>query len=557
MSRRSWWLVCLGGVAGLATIGLLVRPLLPIDETRYASVAWEMWHSGQFLVPQLNGEAYDHKPPVLFWLLHLGWLLTGVNEWWPRCIGPAATLASLWLLKSLGRRLWPTQPGVGRLGSVMFLGTAYIGFYQTALMFDLPLLACIAAAWCALFDAVTTGRSRHWALFGLALGVGLVVKGPVVLAYTVPAAIGLRGWRPAGSPTTPRRGPVVALLVTLAVPALWLGAAVLEGSVDYFRTLLVDQTLHRLRGAMGHPRPWYWYLPFLLALPLPWLLWWPAWRGLRRAVQLRAEPGMRFVTIAAGAALLILALSSGKQVHYLIPIVAIGLLGLARALHDERIEATRRALAVTAALIGLAFLLLVAGVVHRQPLGLQPANDLARWLLPLLALLPLVLVPRGPRPASVHAPRVAIATLAFVGLLMAVVLPAIGPRYDLRPAAAWIAAAQSDDRPVAFVGKYQGEFGFLGRLATPLHELEPDVANAWIHDHPNGLVVARRKRLVLRGDPVPEYHQPYKSDELLMFRAADLAATGSALKEAHAAHAPQAHSTAGTAIAPTNAAHGR
>lgn len=534
MSARTWWVIALCGVGALALLSLLLRPLLPVDETRYASVAWEMWHSGQFLVPHLNGEAYDHKPPVLFWLLHLGWLLGGANDTWPRLVGPLATLASLWGLNLLGRRLWPTQPGVGRLGSLMFLGTAYIGIYQTALMFDLPLLACITVAWCALHDAARSGRASRWALFGLAIGVGLVVKGPVVLAYTVPAALGLKWWRPPGSSPTPARGPVLALLVALCVPALWLGAALLEGSGEYFRKLLVDQTLHRLSGAMGHPRPWYWYLPFLLALPMPWLLWWPAWRGLRRAAQLQAEPGIRFVAITAGAALLILGLSSGKQVHYLIPIVAIGLLGLARGLHDERVEGTRSALAVTAALVGLIFVLLVTSVAHRQPLGLQPTNDLARWLMPLLALLPLVLVPRAPRPASAHAPRVAIATLAFVGLLMAVVLPAIGPRYDLRPAAAWVAAAQSAGRSVAFVGNYQGEFGFLGRLETPLYELRPALANQWIHDHPDGLVVARRKRLALRGDPVPEYRQPYKSDELLMFRAADLAATGSQLKEAHA-----------------------
>ena len=30
---------------------LLTRPLLPVDETRYASVAWEMWSRGDFLGP--------------------------------------------------------------------------------------------------------------------------------------------------------------------------------------------------------------------------------------------------------------------------------------------------------------------------------------------------------------------------------------------------------------------------------------------------------------------------------------------------------------------------
>ncbi|VAW74626.1 Polymyxin resistance protein ArnT, undecaprenyl phosphate-alpha-L-Ara4N transferase; Melittin resistance protein PqaB, partial [hydrothermal vent metagenome] len=61
------WLELLVAVAALAAIQLWLRPLLPVDETRYLSVAWEMWSRGDFLVPYLNGEAYSHKPPLLFW----------------------------------------------------------------------------------------------------------------------------------------------------------------------------------------------------------------------------------------------------------------------------------------------------------------------------------------------------------------------------------------------------------------------------------------------------------------------------------------------------------
>ena len=52
----------------LIAVNLAIRPLMPIDETRYVSVAWEMWTRGDFLVPYLNGEAYSHKPPLLFWM---------------------------------------------------------------------------------------------------------------------------------------------------------------------------------------------------------------------------------------------------------------------------------------------------------------------------------------------------------------------------------------------------------------------------------------------------------------------------------------------------------
>ncbi len=49
------WLVILWGL--LVGVSLAIRPLFPIDETRYAAVAWEMWLRDDFLVPHLNGEA--------------------------------------------------------------------------------------------------------------------------------------------------------------------------------------------------------------------------------------------------------------------------------------------------------------------------------------------------------------------------------------------------------------------------------------------------------------------------------------------------------------------
>ncbi|HSH29228.1 MAG TPA: hypothetical protein VK971_04905, partial [Thiohalobacter sp.] len=75
-------------VAALMAVVLWLRPLLPVDETRYVAVAWEMWLRGDFLVPHLNGQAYHHKPPLLFWLIQAGWTLFGVSDWWPRLVAP-------------------------------------------------------------------------------------------------------------------------------------------------------------------------------------------------------------------------------------------------------------------------------------------------------------------------------------------------------------------------------------------------------------------------------------------------------------------------------------
>src|ERR1041384_413331 len=64
-ARAPFWVAAWALVVGAA---LAFRPLLPVDETRYAAVGWEMWLRRDLLVPHLNGVPYSDKPPLLFWL---------------------------------------------------------------------------------------------------------------------------------------------------------------------------------------------------------------------------------------------------------------------------------------------------------------------------------------------------------------------------------------------------------------------------------------------------------------------------------------------------------
>src|SRR5450432_2505051 len=97
---RLLWLLLLLPVA-------IFLPALPIDETRYLAVAWEMRLHGDFLVPHLNGLPYADKPPLLFWLINLAWLVAGMHAWAVRLGVLASSFASLYLFERLVRRLDP------------------------------------------------------------------------------------------------------------------------------------------------------------------------------------------------------------------------------------------------------------------------------------------------------------------------------------------------------------------------------------------------------------------------------------------------------------------
>lgn len=100
------------GFAAVATLGVLLRPALPIDETRYLAVAWEMWTRGDWLVPTKNFALYAHKPPLLFWTMNLVWSLTGLSEIAARLVGPGFALLCLLLTGRLASRLWPERAGI-------------------------------------------------------------------------------------------------------------------------------------------------------------------------------------------------------------------------------------------------------------------------------------------------------------------------------------------------------------------------------------------------------------------------------------------------------------
>ena len=90
--RGSSWLLL--GILWLVVVvtSLYARPLLPVDETRYATVAWEMWARGDFLVPHLDYIAYYKKPPLFYWLAGVGFATLGETETAARLPAVLATL---------------------------------------------------------------------------------------------------------------------------------------------------------------------------------------------------------------------------------------------------------------------------------------------------------------------------------------------------------------------------------------------------------------------------------------------------------------------------------
>ena len=518
----------------LAAVALVARTAIPVDETRYLSVAWEMWRSGDFLVPHLNGVAYSHKPPLLFWLIHSGWALFGVVEWWPRLVPALCLAGSLVLTVALGRQLWPERQDLARRGAMVLQGIFLFAVLATYLLFDPLLVACTLVALLGVARAAGGGRgggARAWALAGLGIGLGILAKGPVILLHVLPVALagpfwvagGSAGPGPTGSAPTAaasaaaagsRPGPgrwyggvALAVLLGAAIGLAWAVPAALAGGPEYARAIFLGQTAGRLSESFAHRRPVWWYLPLLPVILSPYGVWPPLYRAVFRLIRRESgrmrsvlgEPGVRFALVQVVPALVIFSLISGKQPQYLAPLFPALALLVARLL--ELAPAPRRWEVAVPFLLPL----IVAVALLLLPLTAS-RDDVPDWaslispgagaLFGAVLILVLVhLVRRGggaagaARPGSFERP-LAVLSVALVATLYLGLAPMFAARYDLEPMARFVRVVESRGGAVAHVGEYRGELHFLGRLERPFEEIESDEAPGWLAAHPGGAVLA-------------------------------------------------------------------
>ena len=495
--------------------GLLLRPLMPVDETRYLTVAWEMWQRGDFLVPHLNGVPYDHKPPLLFWAIHGIWALFGVSETAGRLTPPLFTLATIALVGPLAAMLWPGRADVAARARLILATFGLFALFGSLVMFDAALSATVVLALVGLVRAWRRPGWLGWLLLALGLGLGGLAKGPVVLVHVMPVAVLAPLWQGAADGGHWRRwygGLAVALLGGALIALAWAVPAALAGGERYAAEILWSQTADRMVNAIAHPRPWWFYFWILPLAVLPWIVWDRVWRGLGHLRRDGADPGLRLVAVWALSALIGLVVISGKQAHYLLPVLpALALIAARASLAETEAPAGRiwlgRGPVLLVGLIGL------AGAV----IGLVPGATLAGRVDPGVGLALAALAGAGlvvwRRPTVLLV--AAVTPLLLLGGLVAA--RDLMPAYDLKPLAGRLAGQDGD---IAMLGRYRGEFGFLARLTRPVETLlfNADV-EAWLKQHPNGLVVARFDPGAAPIPRPPAYAQAYRGRRIGIWTA--------------------------------------
>jgi 4-amino-4-deoxy-L-arabinose transferase-like glycosyltransferase len=472
-------------LGALTLVAFLARPLTPIDETRYVSVAWEMWLRGDFLVPFKNGEPYSHKPPLMMWLFQLGWLAFGVNDVWPRLVSPLFSAVGLALTLWLARRLWPERPVVGARAVLMLAASLAWIVFSTSAMFDVILAVFVLVGMHAVLIAADGRSLKGFALLGVAIGLGVLTKGPVILLHVLPVAVLAPWWNPGLAWRRWYAGIGGAVLLGAVIALAWAIPAGLAGGAEYRNAIFWGQTANRMVESFAHRRPVWWYLPLLPLLLYPWFVWPALWRALAGTLG-TPDRGSRFCLAWMLPVFIAFSLISGKQVHYLVPLIPAFVLLAARALPDPPGSPKTGLPALLAVLAGAALLVIALGG-YRLPHDEFPALP-DRWPAMLLIAAGIASGWAGRRTVD------GVVNLTLLGAVLAAAVQlslvrSLYDSYDVRPLASAIHRVQQSGHAVAHIGKYHAQYQFLGRLTQPLIVLDGAAAHAWLTAHPDAYAV--------------------------------------------------------------------
>lgn len=297
------------GTAALYFYNVGAIGVLGPDEPRYVAIGRAMARTGDLITPRLWGSPWFEKPPLLYWLTALGTSLGLGADVCGRI--PVIVLSLLFLLATffvLSREFGETAAGLATASLATCAG--WMAFSGLALT-DIPLAVCFSAAVWAALPVVSGSAKRvplHFAIIGLALGLGALAKGLVPVALAAPFAWFLRRhWRSWW----------IAILVFIVVALPWYIAVYVQNGWPFIQEFFVRHHLERLYSkSLQHVQPWWYYIPVLLLGLFPWtpLL----FRNLTRRGW---DERRKFLLAVAAWGLVMFSLSLNKLPGYLLPVI--------------------------------------------------------------------------------------------------------------------------------------------------------------------------------------------------------------------------------------------
>ena len=215
-------------VAAIVFFGCIISPPALMDDVDavHGQMARNMVQSGDWVIAHLDGVPYMEKAPLPYWLIAICYLLMGVHDWVARI--PTALAAVLLCFVTARYGAWAFGRRAGFYAGLALATSIGLFLFTRILIPDVMLTLAITVCFMAFQRAMNEDgeelHSRRWpALIGIALGIGVLLKG--LLALVVPVGgvlVYLAITRQLFSRETWRKlRPFSTLLIFLLIAAPW------------------------------------------------------------------------------------------------------------------------------------------------------------------------------------------------------------------------------------------------------------------------------------------------------------------------------------------------
>ncbi len=335
------------------------------DEAFFATAAAEMHRHDEWIVPTYNEELFAHKPPFMYWMMRLGFLMFGVNELGARFFSAVFGMGTALLTYHLGRRLFDERSGLwaalalstGLMWTVVSRAStadAYLGFFiASSLLVYVRAVFPARPASAGVDDPASPdlqGSLARWipqqwstlALMYALMALAVMVKGPIgillpgatiglfVLCQAPVLTVGREpGWRrllrrlqamaSAFPQTFWRMRPLTAIAAVLLIAGPWFVAVAIKTEGAFLQEFFGVHNFGRFMKPMeNHRGPVFYYLPVIAIGFFPWSIF-----AIPTALQAARDPQDRarrlFVLCWAGWMIGFFSMASTKLPNYVLP----------------------------------------------------------------------------------------------------------------------------------------------------------------------------------------------------------------------------------------------
>ena len=478
MLTKRLWLIFFIGIAVFYLWGLGSVPFVGPDEPRYAQVAREMLAHRELITPVLGGFPWFEKPVLLYWIVMATYSLFGIGEYAAR-LGPAICgllIGALvyWIGSSIesasrsrdasDKESETQRDGLGRCSALIWLSSAGPLVFSRGVNFDILLTLALTGAFASFFIwhvhyGTPTNRkginpaspAQNFVLVGFFFFVGLSLLAKGLIGIIIAAGVIIsyfsirREW--------PSKKFLTSLLwgipLALAVAAIWYVPMLNRHGLIFINEFIVQHHFQRfLSNQYHHPQAFYFYVPVLVALALPWTIFLVAafvssrrwhWRGASAVDRLRVF-GFVWVLVPV----VFFSISQSKLPAYILPVLpAVALLVGERVTCFLRAQRGHHVLRLTGAL-----LLLVVAIggfsLHRQ---YSLSVSVIAVVVAPLALAALIALAR-PQMGPALCVLIAVAMFVTSAFSLKAIAPAIARRQSVRDLLAAASARGYDTTPL-------------------------------------------------------------------------------------------------------------